>query len=73
MATQPVAPLGKYTAAERRHWAFQKRAHPAVPRFTDPKDSAWAQSPLDAFILARLQKEQLAPAPAADRATLILV
>ena len=66
-----VAPLGKYTAAERRHWAFQQRALPAVPTFTDAQQAAWARSPIDAFVLARMKKEQLTPAPAADRATLI--
>ena len=70
-AAAPTAPLGKYTPAERRHWAFQKRAHPAVPAFSDPKETAWARSPLDAFVLARMQKEKLTPAPRGDRATLI--
>jgi hypothetical protein len=57
-----------YTAAERRHWAFQQRSHPAVPEF--PSDP-WARNPIDAFVLARLQKEGLKPSPPADRRTLI--
>ncbi len=71
MAVAPTAPLGKYTPAERRHWAFQKRSKPVVPTFTEPKDQAWGKSPVDAFILARLKKDDLAPSPAADRRTLI--
>ena len=71
MAVAPTAPLGKYTPAERRHWAFQKRSKPVVPAFADPKDQAWGKGPLDAFILARLKKDSLAPSPAADRQTLI--
>ena len=57
------APLGSYTAAERRHWAFQPRATPTVPKL--------AKSPIDAFVLSRLQKEGLRPSPRADRPTLI--
>jgi hypothetical protein len=58
-ADEPVAPLGVYTAAERRHWAFQPR------KDLGPKAS------IDAFILAGLRQAGLKPAPPADRATLI--
>ncbi len=69
-AAEAVAPPDKYSAAERRHWAFQKRTQPAVPQFSDPADKAWVRNPIDAFILARLKKEGLRPAPKADRTTL---
>src|SRR5258708_15603105 len=59
-----TVPSEKYTPTERRHWAFQKRATPVVPAIANAK-------PIDAFILARLQKEGFRPAPPADRATLI--
>jgi hypothetical protein len=65
------APLGKYTAAEQRHWAFQPRMHPVAPSFTLASEQSWAKSPVDAFVLARMKKESLNPAPEADRATLI--
>ncbi|MEP6533778.1 MAG: DUF1549 and DUF1553 domain-containing protein [Bryobacteraceae bacterium] len=65
------AELGKYTPAERRHWAFQKRSHPEVPAFTAPADKAWVRNPIDAFILARLQKEGLKPSARADKSTLL--
>jgi len=65
------AELEKYTPAERRHWAFQKRTIPDIPAFTAPADKAWVQSPIDAFILARLRKEGLNPAPRANKATLL--
>ncbi len=71
MATEPVAPLGKYTPTERKHWAFVKRGNPEVPRFTQPPDRAFVANPVDAFVLARLQKEELRPSPRADRVTLI--
>ncbi len=71
MAAEPVAPLGTYKPAERRHWAFVKPSHPQVPAFTEASGTAWVRNPVDAFILARLKQEGLKPAPSADRATLI--
>jgi hypothetical protein len=67
----PVAPLGTYTAAERRHWAFQPRKDVAPPVFTAPADKSWVKTPIDAFVLASLRKAGLTPAPPADRATLL--
>ncbi len=69
--TSEIAPLGTYTPRERGHWAFVKRAAPAVPAFSLASDKAWAKSPIDAFILQRLKKEGLKPSPPSDRATLI--
>ena len=70
-STLPPVPLPTYTSAERRHWAFQPIAAPTVPAFTAAADKAWIRTPVDAFILEKLKKEGLRPAPAADRATLI--
>jgi hypothetical protein len=70
-AGDTTAPLGTYTAGERRHWAFQARKDPAPPAFTDAVAKGWIKTPVDAFVLARLRKAGLKPAPAADRATLI--
>ena len=50
------------------HWSFQPVRLPAVPRV---KDTAWVKSPVDAFILADLERQGLKPAPPADRRTLI--
>ena len=66
-AEESVAPLGTYTAVERRYWAFQPRKDVAPPAISDP----WIKTPVDAFILAGLRKAGLKPAPEADRATLI--
>src|SRR6185295_15575309 len=60
-----------YSAAERRHWAFQPRTHSPVPTFSAATDRRWIRNPIDAFILARLRKEDLKPAPPASRQTLI--
>ncbi len=50
------------------HWAFIAPKRPDLPAVTY---KAWVKNPIDAFILARLEKEGLKPSPEADRATLI--
>src|SRR4051794_1036718 len=70
-AEESVAPLGTYTPAERRHWAFQPRKDVAPPSFTLAADKAWVKTPVDAFVLEQLNKAGLKPAPQAARATLI--
>ncbi len=52
----------------RDHWAFQSPADPAIP---EVKDVGWPRSPLDRFILSRLESQGLRPAPPADRRTLL--
>ncbi|NOT61220.1 MAG: DUF1553 domain-containing protein [Acidobacteria bacterium] len=69
-AVSDTAPLGSYTQRERSHWAFVKRTTPTIPTFTNAADQTWAKTAIDAFILERLQKEGLKPAPPADRVTL---
>jgi Protein of unknown function (DUF1553)/Protein of unknown function (DUF1549) len=71
IASESTAPLGTYTPVERRHWAFVKRPQPEVPKFTAAADRAWVRNPIDAFVLARLKKDNLRPSPEADRAVLI--
>ncbi len=61
------APLPTYKPAERKHWAFQPRGAVKPPALRDP----WVRTPVDAFVLDALRKNGLAPAPAADRITLI--
>ncbi|MEW6302422.1 MAG: PSD1 and planctomycete cytochrome C domain-containing protein [Verrucomicrobiota bacterium] len=50
------------------HWAFVPPEKPALPKV---KDAKWPRSPMDQFILARLDKERLKPSPEADKETLI--
>ncbi len=50
------------------HWAFVPPVRPALPAVRNPQ---WLRTPIDAFILARLEREGLRPAPAADRVTLL--
>jgi len=50
------------------HWAYLAPLRPDVPPV---RDDVWPKNDIDRFILARLEKEGLAPAPEADRLTLI--
>src|SRR5436190_19498565 len=52
----------------KTHWAWQKLTTPAVP---DVKDTSWAKTPVDNFILAKLEEKELKPNPPADKRTLI--
>jgi hypothetical protein len=54
--------------AKKPHWAYVKPIQPTPPKV---KHSRWPRNPIDAFILARLEKEKLMPSPEADRVTLI--
>jgi hypothetical protein len=49
------------------HWSFIPPTRPKVPAV---KNKAWVKNPIDAFILAELEKHGLTPAPEADRRTL---
>jgi hypothetical protein len=51
-----------------QHWAFVAPKKPAVPTVKNP---AWVRNEIDAFVLNRLEREGLQPAPEADRATLL--
>jgi hypothetical protein len=50
------------------HWAFEKPVRAALPAV---HDQGWAKTPIDRFILARLESEGMHPSPEADKATLI--
>ncbi len=60
--TQTVAAAGK------SHWAFQPVKDPPLPAV---KDAAWPRTPIDRFILAKLEQKGLMPSAAADRRTLL--
>jgi mono/diheme cytochrome c family protein len=52
-----------------KHWSFIPPIRPQIPAIVNRKSQI--VNPIDAFILARLEKEKLSPAPEADRATLL--
>ncbi|HEY2952226.1 MAG TPA: DUF1549 domain-containing protein, partial [Verrucomicrobiae bacterium] len=52
----------------RTHWAFQPPLDPPIPKV---KQKRWPQTPIDFFILAKLEQKGLRPSPPADQRTLI--
>ena len=52
----------------RGEWPFRPLEQPPVPSV---KNMGWVQNPLDAFILAELEKKGLEPSSAASKATLL--
>ncbi|MBI2806821.1 MAG: PSD1 domain-containing protein [Planctomycetes bacterium] len=61
-----VASIGSKTA--REHWAYQPIKKPALPKV---KHQAWLQTPIDRFVLAKLEAKGLSPSPIAEPRTLI--
>ena len=58
-------PIDQY---DRDHWSFQPIARPAIPSV---QNQSWPSTPIDHFILSRLEEKSLTPATEADRGTLI--
>ncbi len=52
----------------KNHWAFQPVKQPTPPEVGNPD---WVHTPVDAFVLSKLEDAGLSPAPEADRRTLI--
>ena len=50
------------------HWAFRPNRRPAVPQV---RDTDWVRNPIDAFVLARLEREGLEPSPEAPANSLV--
>ncbi len=50
------------------HWAFIPPVRPDLPTV---KHTDWVRNPIDSFVLAKLEKEGLAPSPPAERPTLL--
>lgn len=51
-----------------QHWAFVKPERPELPPVSN---AAWVRTPVDQFVLAKLESQGLSPAPEAPRETLI--
>ena len=51
-----------------KHWSFQLSNRPEIPNV---EDAVWCRTPLDRFVLARLELERLRPVRDADRRALI--
>ena len=53
---------------EPEHWAYRPPSRPALP---DVRQADWVRTPIDRFVLARLEKEGLTPSPEASLETLV--
>jgi hypothetical protein len=58
----------KVTAEDRQHWSYLPLRMVELPSVND---AAWAQGPIDRFVLQALEAKRLRPNPPADRRTLI--
>jgi hypothetical protein len=71
VAVSAAAALGQSSAPpaeSARHWSFQKVTRPPVPVV---KDADKLHSPVDAFVLEKLEAKELTFSPEADKTTLI--
>ena len=62
-----VASQGQ-SESSKTHWAWQPLRRPSVPAV---QDDTWVKTPIDNFILAKLEEKGLKPNPPADKRTLI--
>ncbi len=67
-AAPPAKPPVSFTPEQRAFWAFQPMKNPTPPPV---KGTAWVQTAVDQFVLAKLEEKGLKPAPPADKATLL--
>ncbi|MCI0641000.1 MAG: PSD1 and planctomycete cytochrome C domain-containing protein [Gemmataceae bacterium] len=55
-------------SSKSKHWSFQPIRRLQLPKVKNP---GWVRNPIDAFVLAKLEKENIKPSPEAERTTLI--
>lgn len=59
---------GVVTPESKNYWAYKALSHPTPPTVSH---AAWVRTPIDAFILAKLEEKKLTPSGPADKLTLI--
>jgi len=72
MSAREIATLKEWIgegAVYRPHWAFEAPVRPAVPPATT--NPAWIKTPIDNFILAKMEQVGLHPSPEAEKTALI--
>ena len=62
------AKLSGLTDKARHHWAYQPVTKPAIPTV---KNRAWCITPVDSFILQKIEEKGMAPSGAAEKETLL--
>lgn len=55
-------------AADKEHWSFQPPKRPPIPTV---KHGGWIRTPVDAFVLAKLETAGLIPSPPAEKLALL--
>ena len=60
--------MARAATSPTHHWAFGPLRSPPLPTV---KNSSWPRTPIDFFVLAKLEEKGLAPTPPADKATLL--
>src|SRR5262245_32695266 len=55
-------------AADKEHWSFQPPKRPTIPTV---KQAVWIHTPVDAFVLAKLEAEGLTPSAPAEKLALL--
>lgn len=71
LAEAEIETLRRWVAAGaeyKQHWAFVPPTRPDKPQVSN---SNWIRNPIDAFVLARLEREHLEPSPPAKPVTLL--
>lgn len=71
LSAAQIALLGRWIeqgAKWQKHWSLIPPRQPPIPSLRSPD---WVRGPIDAFILAKLEREGLAPSPEAAKTTLI--
>ncbi len=63
-----TSPGSAQATADPEHWSYVKPSRPDLPAVAR---TAWPRTPLDRFVLARLEREKLSPSPEASKATLL--
>jgi hypothetical protein len=66
-----VTKLSGLTDKARAHWAYQPVKNYRTVAVPKNKNSAWARTPIDNFILDKLEAKACFPSPDADRETLL--
>lgn len=66
--TEIIAEWIRQGAEFESHWAFKTPVRPALPAVSNEQ---WVRNEVDRFVLAKLDREKLAPSPEAEKATLL--
>lgn len=67
-SVNPAATAYRITAEQRKFWSFQPVRKPEIPAV---KNTSWVKTPIDNFVLAKLESKGMRPVKAADKNVLL--